>query len=115
MKLSNTKISPSLFLFWPLLLFIPFYNFTGGFPGNTSSKESPPAKAGDVRDSGEFNPWVGKIPWNRTLQPTSVFLPEKFHGQRSLAYYCPWGCKESDTSKGLSTHRTHIAEANFFL
>jgi len=23
-----------------------------------------------------------------------VFLPEKFHEQRSLAGYSPWGCKE---------------------
>ena len=29
--------------------------------------------------------------------PTSVFLPEKSHGQRSLADYSPWGHKESDT------------------
>ena len=31
-----------------------------------------------------FNPWVRKIPWWRKWQPTPVFLPEKFHGQRSL-------------------------------
>jgi hypothetical protein len=28
-----------------------------------------------------------------------VFLPSKFHGQRSLAGYHPWGCKESDMTK----------------
>ena len=27
----------------------------------------------------------------------SVFLPGKFHGQRSLVDYSPWGGKESDT------------------
>ena len=27
-------------------------------------------------------------------QPTPVFLPGEFHGQRSLASYSPWGCKE---------------------
>jgi len=27
---------------------------------------------------------------------TPVFWPEKFHGQRSLMGYNPWGCKESD-------------------
>jgi len=27
----------------------------------------------------------------------STFLPEKSHGQRSLASYSPWGHKESDT------------------
>ena len=31
-----------------------------------------------------FNPWVRKIPWRRKWQPTPVFLPEEFHGQRSL-------------------------------
>ena len=34
-----------------------------------------------------FDPWVRKIPWTRKWQPTSVFLPGKFHGQRSLAGY----------------------------
>ena len=28
--------------------------------------------------------WVGKIPWRRKWQPTLVFLPGEFHGQRSL-------------------------------
>ena len=31
-----------------------------------------------------------------------VFLPGKFHGQRSLAGYSPWGRKESDTTGRLS-------------
>ena len=38
-----------------------------------------------------FNPWVGKIPWRRKWQPALVFLPGKFHGQRSLAGHSPWG------------------------
>ena len=44
----------------------------------------------------EFDPWVGKIPWRRKSQPTPVFLPGKFHGQRSLVGYSPWGCEEED-------------------
>ena len=32
-----------------------------------------------------FDPWVGKILWSRKRQLISVFLPGKFHGQRSLA------------------------------
>ena len=39
-----------------------------------------------------FYPWVEKITWGRKWQPTSVFLPEKSHGQRSLAGYSPKGC-----------------------
>ena len=41
-----------------------------------------------------FDPCVGKIPRSRKWQPTLVFLPEKSHGQRSLADYSPWGCKK---------------------
>ena len=36
-----------------------------------------------------FDPWVRKIPWRRKWQPTSVSLPKKSHGQRSLAGYSP--------------------------
>ena len=48
-----------------------------------------------------FNPWVGKIPWRRKWQPTPVFLPGEFHGQRSLVGYSPWGHKELDTTQQL--------------
>ncbi|KAB0379908.1 hypothetical protein FD755_007692, partial [Muntiacus reevesi] len=41
-----------------------------------------------------FDPWIEKIPWKRKWQPTPVFSPGKFHGQRSLVGYSPWGCKE---------------------
>ena len=41
------------------------------------------------------DPWVGKIPWRREQQPTPVFLPGKFHGQRSLACYSPWGSQST--------------------
>ena len=34
---------------------------------------------------------VGNIPWSRKGQPNQISLPEKFHGQRSLAGYSPWG------------------------
>ena len=38
-----------------------------------------------------FDPWVRKIPWRREWLPTPVFLPEEFHGQRSLAGYKSMG------------------------
>ena len=41
----------------------------------------------------EFDPLVGKIRWKRAWQPTPVFLPGEFHGQRSLADYSPWVAK----------------------
>ena len=36
-----------------------------------------------------LDPCVRKIPWRRKWQPAPMFLPEKFHGQRSLAFYSP--------------------------
>ena len=41
-------------------------------------------------------------PWRREWQLTPVFFPEEFHGQRSLASYSPWGCKELDMIEQLT-------------
>ena len=68
-------------------------------PGGSDVKESA-CNAGDLG----FNLWVGKIPRRREWQPTPVFFPREFHGQRSLAGCSPWGHKESDTTEQL----THI-------
>ena len=48
-----------------------------------------PTNAGDVRDVGSI-PELGRFPWRRAWQPTSVFLPEsgpESYGQRGLADY----------------------------
>ena len=68
-----------------------------GFPGGSDCKES----ACQCRRP-RFHPWVRTIPWRRKWQPTPVFLPEEFHGQRSLAGYSPQGHKESDTTEWLT-------------
>ena len=59
-----------------------------GFPDGTVIKNLP-ANTGDVSliPGSERSPGVGK------RQPTPVFLPGKFHGQRSLVCYRPWGHK----------------------
>ena len=64
------------------------YMPTLGLPWWLSGKES----AYQCRKCG-FDPWVRKILWRRKWQPTSVFLPGKSHGQRSLAGYSPWDHK----------------------
>jgi len=38
-------------------------------------------------------------PLEKGMLPTPVFLPGESHGQRSLAGYSPWGCKEQDTTE----------------
>ena len=39
--------------------------------------------------------------WRRKWQPTSVLLPGKFHGRRSLVGYSPWDHKELDMTEQL--------------
>ena len=56
-----------------------------------------------------------KIPWRRKWQPTPVFLPGEFHGQRSLVNYSPWGRKESDTTERLThTHDMKLTTFTIF-
>ena len=75
---------------------------TLGFPGSANDKE--PAYQCRRRQRHEFDPWVGKIPWRRKWQPTPVFLPEEFHGQKSLMGCSPQGHKESDTTELTRSH-----------
>ena len=42
---------------------------------------------------------VGKTSWRRQWQSTPVFLPGKFHGQRSLVGCSLWGRTELDMTK----------------
>ena len=74
-----------------------------GLPRWLSGKESPCQCRRHERHG--CNPWVEKIPWRRKWQATPVFLPGQFHGQRSQAGHCPWGCKKSDmTDTQTHTH-----------
>ena len=52
--------------------------------------------------SSSFNPWVRKMPQRRKWQPTPVFLPGEFQGQRSLAGYSPWAHKELDMTEWVT-------------
>ena len=49
-----------------------------GFPGIQDGKES-------ACNAGDLGSIPGKISWRRAWQPTPVFLPREFHGQRSSA------------------------------
>ena len=79
-----------------------------GSPSGTGGQE--PTCQCRKHERERIGPWVKKIPWRRAWQPSPVSLPGEFHGQRSLAGYSPWGCKESDTTEQLSKH-AEAAEA----
>ena len=59
----------------------------------------------NARDAGHMGSTPGSG-WRKKWQPIPVLLPEKPHGQRSLAGYSPKGREVSDTTKRLSTHTT---------
>ena len=59
--------------------------------------------------------WLGIRNGNSLL-----FLPGKFHGQRSLVGYSPWGHKESDMTEHTEQHsnvkvtQTFLEKMNIF-
>jgi len=66
------------------------------FPGGSAVKIC--LKCRSRRRYG-FSFWVGKIPWRRSWQPTSVFLPGESHGQRSLVGYSSQDFKKLDMTE----------------
>ena len=75
----------------------PAHTLVRGIPGGSDSK-----KICLQCRRPRFHPWVGKIPWRREWQPTPVFFPGEWHGQRSLAGYSQWSHQESDMTEQLS-------------
>ena len=67
-----------------------------GFPGGSVRKEST-CNARDAGDVGSV-PGFGRSPGGGQGTHSSVLAGESSHGQRSLAGYSPYGCKESDTA-----------------
>ena len=65
-------------------------------PGGSDGKES----AFNAGDPGLI-PGLERSP-REEWQPTLLFLPGKSHGQRSLAGYRPWGCKETNTTERIT-------------
>ena len=65
-----------------------------------------PANTGDVRDVSSV-PGLGRSPGgghgtSLGMMPVlmaPIFFPGESHGQRSLAGYSPWGCKELDVTE----------------
>ena len=62
-------------------------------------------------------PGLGRSPGGGHGSPLQYSCLENYHGQRSLAGYRPWGCKESDTIKRLSTahSKAMLSELLFYV
>ena len=59
-------------------------------------------------DAGNLGliPGSGRFPWRKEWQPTPVFLPGEFPGQRSLAGHRPWDHKELVITERLTLSQT---------
>ena len=69
-----------------------------GFPVGSVVKNMP-TNAGDERDMGSIPEW-GRFPGEGNGSSIQYScLGNQSHGQRSLAGYTPWGCKESDMTE----------------
>ena len=75
-----------------------YQDHTVGFPSSSDGK----ASACNAGDPGSL-PGSGRFPWRRKWQPTPVFLPGEFHGQRSLVRCSPWG-------RRVGTSNTHTQD-----
>ena len=96
----EVKIKPTMMLLTGIFVhsFIHVANQQMGFP-DSSVVKNPPVKQ---------ETWIQSLGWEDPLEKemathTSILAWEKkSHGQRSLAGYSPWGCKESDTTEQLN-------------
>ena len=65
------------------------------------------------------SPRVRKIPWSSKWQPTSEFLLGKFHGERSLVDYSPWGSQTMIPMyyllTGLNAHMTENTYTHIYI
>ena len=79
---------------WLLWLSMEVLHFPSGSDGKDSA-----CNAGNAGDWGSIP--GGEDPLEKEWQPTPIFLPGEFLGQRSLAVYHSWGYKELDTAEWL--------------
>ena len=78
------------------------HTYDRGFPGGSVVKNRPVNEA-DTRDVGFISGLERDLLEGGNGKPFQNSCLEKFHGQRSLAGYIPWGCKESDMTEHAHT------------
>ena len=77
-----------------------------GFPDGSVVKNLP-ANVRDARDVGLIS-GSGRSPGVGNGNPFQYSCLEKFHRQRKLVGYSPWGRKELDTTEQLSTYNNMV-------
>ena len=91
-----------------IYIYIYIFFFTG-FSGDSMVKKICLSMQEMQVWSGQKNLMqVRKITWRGKRQPIPVFLSQKSHGQRSLAGYSLWDCKELDISSNWAHTKAYI-------
>ena len=85
------------------ILYIYIYMHIHIFTYRTSPA-APMVKNLSTVQETRFNSWARKIPWRRKWQPTQIFVPGEFHGQRSLTGYSSRAHKQSNMTGWLTQH-----------
>ena len=88
-----------LYIYIYIYIYMHIHIFT-----DRTSPAAPMVKNLSTVQETRFNSWARKIPWRRKWQPTQIFLPGEFHGQRSLTGYSSWGHKQSNMTGWLTQH-----------
>ena len=83
-----------------------FFFFFFGFLSGSDDKES-----ALQCERPRFNSWVERSPGEGNVY-TPVSWPGKSRGQRSLAGYSPWGCKEVDVTERLTLSAFKMTDAH---
>ena len=79
-------------------------DFSGFLDGKVV--KNPPAYAGDAKHMSS-TPGLGGSSGEENGNLLQYSCLEKSHGQRSLTGYCPWGHKESELLKQLSSNTSY--------
>ena len=103
----NLPVSPCISWLLTFALIIPegtyFLQFSVGILSPKDNQQEPSCQCRRGKRC-RFDCWVGKIPWRRKWQLSLIFLPGKFHGERSLMGYCPWDHRELHMAECACTH-----------
>ena len=75
--------------FFILMMSSLFMGFPFGTVGKETTCQCRRHKKWKRHKRCRFDPCIGKIPWRKAWQPSSVFLPAQSHGQRGLEGYSP--------------------------
>ena len=110
---NKAEIDVFLYTIYPIyILYIYSSVYMSGFPSISAIRILLQCRRCLLDRRYGFNPWVRKIHWRRKWLSTPEFFPGKFHGQRSLAGFSPWGRKRVRRDLATKQQQQHCVYVN---